>query len=152
VLMAGWNLDKVHKSETPLITPKEIQEMQLKCRQVDLSPIRQQFVDLVHNLRSTGIKVSDRRAVKIQNLLAASTLMCNRMTGIISDFWVLKYIWDTEEQIEILAGIIDNVIEKDESPQSHPQALFNKLPNGEELIKEVQLLQNRWETETLSFE
>jgi MoxR-like ATPase len=107
---------------------------------------------VVHNLRNTGIKVSDRRAVKIQNLLAASALICNRTQAILSDLWVLKYIWDTEEQVEILAGIIDSLIDKDTSLQSHPQALFNKTPNGEELMKEVKLLASKWDGGNLSFE
>ena len=152
VLVAGWKLENNTTSEPPSITPDEIRELQRVCRTVDLSPVRKQYVDLVHNLRNTGIKVSDRRAVKIQSLLAASALMCNRAEAIPSDFWVLKYIWDTEEQIEILAGIIDNIIEKDSAPLQHPQALFNKTPNAEELIKEVYLLQNKWQTGTLSFE
>jgi MoxR-like ATPase len=59
---------------------------------------------------------------------------------------------DTEEQIEILAGIIDGIIDKDNSPSAHPQAHFNKTPNAEELIKEVELLGSRWDTGTLSFE
>jgi MoxR-like ATPase len=106
----------------------------------------------VHNLRNTGIKVSDRRAVKVQNLIAASALMCNRTEAIVSDLWVLKYIWDTEEQIEILAGIIDSIIEKQNEPNAHPQALYNKTPNAEELIKEVHLLTEKWNQEGLSFE
>ena len=116
-----------------------------------MSPIRKQYVDLIHNLRSTGIGVSDRRAVKVQNLIAASALMCGRTEAIISDFWVLKYIWDTEEQIEILGGIIDSVIEKTTEPNAHPQA-FSKKPNAEELIKEVELLSEKWRSDDLSFE
>ncbi|OFY83687.1 MAG: ATPase [Bacteroidetes bacterium RIFCSPLOWO2_12_FULL_35_15] len=152
VLLAGWNLENKPSNNKPCITPSEIIELQQLSKQVDLSPIRKQYVDLVHNLRNTGIKVSDRRAVKIQNLLAASAIMCNRKEVILSDLWVLKYIWDTEEQIEILAGIIDNIIEKDSSPQAHPQALFNKTPNAEELIKEVTLLIQKWDSGALSFE
>jgi MoxR-like ATPase len=151
VLLAGWNLES-RTANKPVITPTEIISLQQECRKVDLSPIRKQFVDLVHNLRNTGIKVSDRRAVKIQNLLAASALICNRTEAILSDLWVLKYVWDTEEQIEILAGIIDSVIEKDTSVQSHPQALYNKTPNAEELMKEVQLLGSKWDSGNLSFE
>jgi MoxR-like ATPase len=152
VLLAGWKLENNISNEKPTITPDEIIDLQQLSKQVDLSPIRKQYVDLVHNLRNTGIKVSDRRAVKIQNLLAASALMCGRNEAILSDLWVLKYIWDTEEQIEILAGIIDTIIEKDNAPQAHPQALFNKNPNAEELAKEVDLLKNKWESGSLSFE
>jgi MoxR-like ATPase len=152
VLMAGWKLENTLIENRPSISPSDIKELQQLCRTVDISPVRKQFVDLVHNLRSTGIKVSDRRAVKIQNLIAASAFMCNRTEAILSDFWVMKYIWDTEEQVEILAGIIDNIIEKDRHPDSHPQALFNKVPNAEELMREVELLKNKWQENTLSFE
>ncbi|MES2132534.1 MAG: AAA family ATPase [Bacteroidota bacterium] len=152
VLLAGWKLENKTTDEKPEITPAEIIELQQLSRQVDLSPIRKQYVDLVHNLRNTGIKVSDRRAVKIQNLLAASAIICNRKEAILSDLWVLKYIWDTEEQIEILAGIIDTIIEKDTAAQPHPQAMFNKTPNAEELAKEVALLSTKWESGSLSFE
>lgn len=152
VLLAGWKLENNSPAEQPRITPEELLELQAMTPKVNLTPIRKQYVDLVHNLRNTGIKVSDRRAVKIQNLLAASALMCNRTEAILSDLWVLKYIWDTEEQIEILAGIIDNIIEKDPAPQAHPQAMFNKIPNAEELIREVHYLTQKWAAEKLSFE
>lgn len=152
VLLAGWKLENNAVAEKPSVTPEEIRELQQLSRQVDLSPIRKPYVDLVHNLRNTGIKVSDRRAVKIQNLIAASALMCNRTEAILSDLWVLKYIWDTEEQIEILAGIIDTVIGKENATDAHPQAMFNKTPNAEELIREVNLLVSKWESGSLSFE
>jgi MoxR-like ATPase len=151
VLLAGWNLES-RLVERPVITPQEITALQQSCRQVDLAPVRKQFVDVVHTLRNTGIKVSDRRAVKIQNLMAASALISNRTHAILSDLWVLKYIWDTEEQIEILAGILDSIIEKDTAPQAHSQAHYNKTPQAEELIKDVQMLASRWESGNLSFE
>jgi MoxR-like ATPase len=152
VLLAGWKLENNSAASKPSISPEEIIQLQNQSRNIDLSPVREQYVDLVHNLRNTGIKVSDRRAVKIQNLIAASALMCNRTKAIPSDFWVLKYIWDTEEQVEILAGIIDAIIEKDHNPLVHPQAMFNKAPNPEELIKEVHFLRNKWESKNLAFE
>lgn len=152
VLMAGWNLENRTEGSRPSITPEEIRLLQAQCRQVDLSSVRKAYVDLVHNLRNTGIKVSDRRAVKIQNLLAASALLCGRTEAIVSDFWVLKYIWDNEEQIEILAGIIDGLIDKDDSPKAHPQARYNRNPNPEDLMKEVEWLRTKWEGSGLSFE
>jgi MoxR-like ATPase len=151
VLLAGWALDS-RDVKKPVVHPAEIIELQKLCRQVDLSPIRKQYVDLVHNLRTTGIKVSDRRAVKIQGLIAASAVISNRKEAILSDLWVLKYVWDTEEQVEILAGIIDSVIEKDTAPGAHPQAKYNKTPNAEELMKEVELLAGRWAAGNVSFE
>jgi MoxR-like ATPase len=144
VLLAGWKMENDAAEEKPLITPAEIIVLQQASRRIDLAPVRSQYIDIVHSLRNTGIKVSDRRAVKLQNLIAASALICNRQAAILSDLWVLKYIWDTEEQVEILAGIINTIIEKDIAEQAHPQALFNKLPNPEEVMKEVSLLSGQW--------
>lgn len=152
VLLAGWKLETQADIKIPDITPAEIMTLQQEAKKVDLSPIRESYVNLVHSLRSTGLKVSDRRAVKFQNLIAASAILSQRTAAIVSDLWVLKHVWDTEEQIEILAGIIDKIIEKDNNPQSHPQAFSNKTPNSEALQKEIEILKQKWAAENLSFE
>lgn len=85
-------------------------------------------------------------------MIAASALICGRTAAELSDLWVMKYIWDTDEQVEILASMIDNVIKNDVSDKSHPQAHFNRIPNAEELMKEVELLTSKWKTENLPFE
>ncbi|MBC8884282.1 AAA family ATPase [Flavobacterium piscinae] len=152
VLLAGWKLENNSNGKAPTISSTEIRELQLACRQVDLSSIRKEYVNLVHSLRTTGISVSDRRAVKIQNLIAASAFICGRNKASVSDLWVLKYIWDNEEQIEVLEGIVNHVIEKDTQEQSHPQAMYNKIPQAEEVMKEVKYLSDKWNDSTLSFE
>lgn len=153
VLLAGRSLEeKVDSDVRPLISPGEIMELQDACAKIDLSPVIDQYVDIVHNLRSTGINVSDRRAVKLQNLIAASAMICGRSSAVTSDFWILKHIWDTEEQIEVLAGIISHLIEKDNTPAAHPQARSKSAPDAEELAKDVALLKQKWEQADLSFE
>lgn len=152
VLLAGWSLENDFEKIQPTITSQEIRDLQLQARKIDLSPIRPDYIAIVHSLRNTGIKVSDRRAVKLQNLIAASALICGRTTAIKTDLWVLKYIWDTEEQIEILEGIINNIIDKEVEEKSHPQALLNKAPNPEEVLKEVKYLADKWQNQTLTFE
>ncbi|HAA14342.1 MAG TPA: ATPase [Cytophagales bacterium] len=144
VLSAGWQLEQRATTEIPSITTAVIQHMQQECRNVDLSAIRQPYIDLVHHLRSTGIKVSDRRAVKLQNLIAASAYLMGRAEAILPDLWVLKYIWDSEDQIEILAGMVNQVLEKEDSPLAHPQALKNHVPDAEGLLQEVKKLTNIW--------
>ncbi|HLZ87200.1 MAG TPA: AAA family ATPase [Puia sp.] len=152
VLLAGWRLESESPAEKPVIHASTIIALQQECRQVDLAPVRKQYIDIVHSLRSTGIKVSDRRAVKLQNIIAASALISQRRTAILSDLWVLKYIWDTEEQIEILSGIIDSIIGKDAEGPAHPQTLYNRAPDPEEIMKEVAFLSSKWNGEALSFE
>ncbi|MCD9855370.1 AAA family ATPase [Epilithonimonas sp. JDS] len=152
VLLAGRKLENNIETETPEILSHEIKELQNLCKSIDLKPIYEVYLNTVINLRNTGIAISDRRAVKLQNLIAASALICGRNEAILSDLWVLKHIWDTEEQIEILEGIINRTIEKDENPKSHPQALQNKIPNPEEVMKDVKILVEKWNAGNLAFE
>ncbi|MEO0897675.1 MAG: AAA family ATPase [Bacteroidota bacterium] len=152
VLLAGRKLENNQLAERPFLHPQDIIELQKLARQVDLSPVSKEYVQLIHSLRNTGIKVSDRRAVKIQNLLAASALMSHRQAVNVSDFWVMKYIWDTEEQIEVLGGLIDNILGKEAHEQAHPQSLMNKVPNAENLAKEIRDLHLKIDSGQLSFE
>ena len=152
VLLAGWKLENKTAETTPTIKADEVRALQVATRKVDLAPIRKEYVDLIHSLRNAGINVSDRRAVKIQNLIAASAFICGRDTAILSDLWVLKYIWDNEEQVEVLEGIVNHVIEKDTNEKAHPQAVYNKVPDAEEVMKEVKYLSEKWSDSTLSFE
>ncbi len=152
VLLAGRKLENNIETETPEILSHEIRELQNLCKTIDLKPIYEVYLNTIINLRNTGIAISDRRAVKLQNLIAASALICGRSEAILSDLWVLKHIWDTQEQIEILEGIINRTIEKDDHPKSHPQALQNKAPNPEEVMKDVKILTDQWESGTLTFE
>lgn len=153
VLLAGWQLENANtNAEKPSISADELRQLQRDCRLVDLSNIRKQYIQVIHSLRNTGIKVSDRRAVKLQNLIAASALSCGRNAATLSDLWVLKYIWDTEEQMEILDALINNVIEKDDMTATHPQAFAHKMPNVEEIFNDVKTLLKKWESEKLTFE
>ncbi|RQO30276.1 ATPase [Taibaiella sp. KBW10] len=152
VLLAGRQLEQGADLLKPEITADVVKELQQHCRSIDLQPVYEVYVNTIFSLRNAGISISDRRAVKMQHLIAASALMCDRSAAVLSDLWVLKHIWDTEEQIEILEGIINGIIDKDDDPKAHPQARFNKVPDPEEIMKDVQLLQAEWETGELKFE
>lgn len=152
VLLAGWKLENDEEKEIPTLKADEIKILQKECRSVNLDAVRKDYISLLHSLRNTGIDVSDRRAVKLQNLIAASAYICGRKEAIISDLWVLKYIWDTAEQIEVLEGIVNNLIQKEEHVLSHPQALANKEPNAEALLKEVETLHLKWHSDAVSFQ
>lgn len=152
VLDAGWSLEHKTQNQAPSILPEEIIEIQQAAKKVDLSKVRKPYINLVHSLRNTGIKVSDRRAVKVQNLIAASALLSDRDEAILSDLWVLKYIWDTEDQIEILAGLVNSIIEKDEEGPAHPMAKANKLPSANELMKDIELIKQKLNDENTALD
>ena len=57
----------------------------------------------------------------MQRLIAASAILSGRLVCQRSDLWVLRHVWDLEEQIEILNGLVNEVIgdAADES-NAHP--------------------------------
>jgi MoxR-like ATPase len=150
VLNAGWKLEQKTNSIETSISAEEIFTIQSMISKVDLVEVRPAYINLVEMLRNAGVQVSDRRAVKLQRLIAASALLCKRTNAIPSDMWVMRYIWDTEEQQEIIAGIINTVVEADKiSPNQHPRVLENVLPNAEEIYKDVKLMADKWDDENL---
>ena len=147
VLIAGRKLEQNTPTDSPTIHPNDIIALQNDCKKIDLSSIHESYINIIQNLRNTGIKISDRRAVKIQNLIAASALISGRTQVELSDLWVLRYIWDMEDQIEILAGIINNIIEENKSQTAHNQAYNHVIPDPEDLLKDIEELTQKWHSE-----
>ena len=144
VLNAGWVLEQQHGSDKPAISVAEIASLQELTAKVDLQEVRPAYIELIHKMRNAGLQVSDRRAVKLQRMIAASALICKRNKAIPSDLWILKHIWDTEEQREIIANIVNVIIVTDISENQHSRVKENTKPDAEEIYKEVQHLTEQW--------
>jgi len=144
VLNAGWSLEQKMSAERPGILANEIRSLQELTSSIDLEQVRPFYIELVHKMRNAGLQVSDRRAVKLQRMIAASALLCKRSKAILSDLWILRHIWDTEEQREIITNIVDTIILKDDQQNQHPRVNENNQPDAEEIYKEVKLLSSQW--------
>ncbi|MBK9451669.1 MAG: AAA family ATPase [Bacteroidetes bacterium] len=146
VLNAGWNLEKRMRDNLPTIAADDIRQLQLMISGVELQQVRPAYIGLIQKLRNAGLAVSDRRAVKLQRLLAASALLCKRNHVIPSDFWVLRYIWDTEEQREVISSIVNAAVEADTDKQNqHPRASQSASPDADEIHREVLKMTAAWE-------
>ena len=69
------------------------------------------YKSLVFQIRAEGVSLSDRRVVKLLKLCSASAYIDGRESTNTSDLFVLKHIWNTQDQVPILAGIVDPVLE-----------------------------------------
>jgi MoxR-like ATPase len=117
--------------------------------------VRKPFVALIGKLRSAGLSVSDRRSVKLQRLVAASAVLAGRWQAHTTDLWVLRYIWDTEEQREILAALVHQAIEASPPEQlatSHPRARQGDAPDAEELARDLRQLAEQLEAGAMTAE
>ncbi|WP_411844687.1 AAA family ATPase [Roseibacillus persicicus] len=133
VLDKGWQLERAPEPEGT-ISAEDIRSLQSLIPTVDLAPVRQTYLDLVRKLRSAGLALSDRRAVRLQRVIASSALLCGRQEARDSDLWVLKHIWDRAEQSEVLAAIVNSALSNLTSDeQDHPRANPSHAPDAEKL-------------------
>lgn len=140
VLNAGWQLDARTNSEqngqSVSIGPDNLRQLHRLVSRVDVESLRPNYVELVVKLRAAGIQVSDRRAVKLQRLIAASALLCGRLEANLTDLWVLRYIWESEDEQEVLASLVSQVLDdakEEERAVGHPRSLVSEEPDPEQL-------------------
>jgi MoxR-like ATPase len=69
------------------------------------------YKGVVFQIRAEGISLSDRRVVKMLKLFAASAFLDGRSAADASDFFVLKHIWNNQDQAAILEGIVQPLLE-----------------------------------------
>lgn len=149
VLMAGWKLASGTAPKSSLHFD-ELREAQSALPGVELGEVRQPFAELVRRVRHSGVPVSDRRAVKLQRVMAASALLAGRMEARPSDLWVLRHIWETEEQQEVLAGLVDQAIAREPGDaRDHPRARPNEAPDPESLARDLDAIEAALKAGTL---
>lgn len=143
VIEAGWRLESAPPPE-PVLGAEDVRKIQQAVRQVDLGPARAEFVSLVLKLRQAGVAVSDRRAVRLQRVVAGSALLAGRMEARPSDLWVFAHLWDREEQIEIIDTLVREVIDQaGAAPGDHPRAHTAEAPDPEALATALDELSTR---------
>ncbi len=78
------------------------------------------YKGLVFQIRAEGVSMSDRRAIKLIKLFAASAMLDGRPAPDHGDFFILRHIWNNLDQAEILDGIVGPVLEA--HYREHPEA------------------------------
>jgi MoxR-like ATPase len=147
LLQAGWAMEQASGtvSVASAINADQIRVLQAALAKVDLAPVVGGYVTLIRKLRSAGFEISDRRAVKLQRVVAASALLSGRQEARLSDLWVLRYVWDREEQRELLAGFVNDALQEAAvDAADHPQARPQTAPNPEALLEEIEALTADW--------
>jgi len=145
VLDAGWRLHHApDEPAEPALGLDEIRELRSLLPRVSLTGVRPVYLDLILRLRGLGVEVSDRRAVRLQRLVAASALLCGRLEARASDLWMLRHIWDRTEQQQLLESVVAEVLESNrdetQTQEHHPQVDHEEPPNAEQVAAELEWL------------
>jgi len=125
LLQKGLDNEIAQLTDAPvqaLVTAKELAEVQrgLLSRTKFGEEFFSQYKSLVFQIRAEGVSLSDRRVVKLLKLFAASAYLDGRPTPDASDLFILKHVWNSEDQAQILDGIVNPVLEA--YHREHPDA------------------------------
>ena len=105
--------------------------------EVDVRPVRREYREAVRKIRAEGIDMSDRRVISLMKLVAASALRRKSLEACPGDFWVLRHVWNTPEQIPHLQSIVDTYV------KDYETAPWRAEKSLEDLEAELSELQGR---------
>lgn len=88
LLEGGWGLSP---DLSPVANVTDLDALAEKARAMDLAPIRPALAKAIRSLRSAGVDLSDRRAVKTQKLVAAAAALSGRELPTEADLWPLVF-------------------------------------------------------------
>ncbi|WP_406696246.1 AAA family ATPase [Singulisphaera sp. Ch08] len=150
LLTAGWEMERFQGTDAS-ISAADLRSLSRRIYDIDLSKITEPYSELIFKVRDLGIMVSDRRAVKVLKLVAASAVLCGRHVALISDFWPLRYVWDREEQIGPLAALVEAVIEPHlGGERAHPLATIPERLDGEAIARQLDTISAAMEQGSLT--
>jgi MoxR-like ATPase len=113
LLEGGWKL-----SGTPVqrkATMGDVDKLALAVRRLDMSPVRNALAHALRILRTAGVALSDRRAVKAQFLIAAAAVLGGRTAPTEADLWPLIFVVPTPEQQDIARASLRDLLASTEN-------------------------------------
>jgi MoxR-like ATPase len=93
------------------------------AQEADLAPVRPHLAHALRTLRAAGIGLSDRRAVKVQRLIAAAAALAGRRTPGVADLWPLIYAVPTKEGQALAREVLREQLASTENPALAAAAL-----------------------------
>jgi MoxR-like ATPase len=94
LLQGGWRSDFTTMSDTHALAPLDLLSSQM--REVRMDAVRPALAEAIRKLRAAGIRLSDRRIVKSQRLVAAAAVLAGRLDAAPCDLWPLFYALPTQ--------------------------------------------------------
>ena len=98
LLEGGWSAGQTAVGTGAHLS--DIDALATLARGCDLSAVRPVLADAIRKLRGAGINLSDRRAVRVQRLIAAAAALDGRSAASTADLWALILAVPTREDQE----------------------------------------------------
>ncbi len=113
LLEGGWKLTQ--KPVQRDATLSDLDRLAAAVREMDMSSVRNSLSLALRILRSAGVTLSDRRAVKAQFLIGAAALLAGRTSPTEADLWPLIFVVPTAEQQDIARECLRDLLASTEN-------------------------------------
>jgi MoxR-like ATPase len=113
LLEGGWSL--IRASDEAPATIGDIDTLAAAAREADLATVRPVLAHAIRQLRKNGVALSDRRAVKLQKLVAAAAVLAGRTVPTEADLWPIVTAVPLAEQQSIARESLAEVLAQTEN-------------------------------------
>ena len=114
LLEGGWRMEQAETIAAASM--RDVDLLAEAARRMDLSAVRPGLAHALRRLRGAGILLTDRRAVKVQKLIAAAAALAGRETPTDADLWPLILAVPTAEQQTLARETLRDLLEPTENP------------------------------------
>ncbi len=115
MLNKGWKLErerarfKDRNVLKPLLDPDAVRRLTLLIGKVDTSDVQEPLLRFVSMARAQGFDFSDRRAVRLLRLAAASAILRRSPRCALEDLWILRHSWTHPQEAEAIERLVREV-------------------------------------------
>ena len=108
LLAAGRLLER--DEAPPRASLEDLDVLIATARDMELRGVRDTLADAIRLLRGAGIELSDRRCVKVQNLIAAASAIDGRTEASGADLWPLIYAVPTAQEQDLAREVLRDLL------------------------------------------
>jgi MoxR-like ATPase len=118
LLEGGWRQPAPEPAPPHVITAslQDVDALAAQATAMDLAAVRPALAEAIRRLRKAGLELSDRRAVKVQRLVAAAAALAGRPEPTTADLWPLVNAVPTGAGQAMAREILHEVLAASENP------------------------------------
>lgn len=129
LLAAGWQRERV-PSGGRRASMEHVDALARAAAAADLDGVRAELAHAIRVLRRAGVSLTDRRAVRVQRLVAAAAVIAGRERPTAADLWPLVAAVPTREGQDAARDVLGDVLARSENaslPAAAEQASLGPL-------------------------
>lgn len=150
LLDASWNVWQPEKGQMASIG--DLDALSLAARNVDMTYVRPALAQAIRIVRGVGVELTDRRAARMQRLVAAAAAIAGKKRADERDVWPIVYAIPTEAAQQLARNALRDLLASSENSSlvaaaeegssgpkaraqrmiEHARALLGKTPKPEE--------------------